>query len=87
MRAFGLAAEDVAAAPVEVWPDVWPSVLLLQRLRTQWRVGMGGAVGLDYSVMYRMMDRMELDKEAYDQLEADIQVMEEEVLAMLAEKD
>lgn len=48
---------------------------------------MGGAVGLDYSVMYRMMDRMELDKEAYDQLEADIQVMEEEVLAMLAEKD
>lgn len=48
---------------------------------------MGGAVGLDYSVMYRMMDRMGLDKDAYDQLEADIQVMEDEVLAMLAEKD
>lgn len=77
----------MAATPVEVWPDVWPAVLLLQRLRTQWRVGMGGAVGLDYSVMYRMMDRMELGKEAHDQLEADIQVMEEEVLAMLAEKD
>lgn len=66
---------------------MWPAVLLLQRLRTQWRVGMGGAVGLDYSVMYRMMDRMGLDKDAYDQLEADIQVMEDEVLAMLAEKD
>lgn len=48
---------------------------------------MGGAVGLDYSVMYRMMDRMELDKEAYDQLEADMQVMEDAVLAMLAEKE
>lgn len=60
-------------------------MLLLRRLRTQWRVGMGGAVGLDYSVMYWMMDRMELDKDAYDQLEADIQVMEDEVLAMLAE--
>lgn len=66
---------------------MWPAVLLLQRLRTQWRVGMGGAVGLDYGVMYRMMDRMELDKDAYNQLEADIQVMEDEVLAMLAEKD
>jgi hypothetical protein len=65
---------------------VWPAVLLLQRLRTQWRVGIGGAVGLDYSVMYRMMDRMGLDVEAYDQLEADIQVMENEVLAMLAEQ-
>ncbi|UDM18749.1 DUF1799 domain-containing protein [Vogesella sp. XCS3] len=80
-----MTADDVAAAPVEVWPDVWPAVLLLRRLRTQWRVGMGGAVGLDYSVMYWMMDRMELDKDAYDQLEADIQVMEDEVLAMLAE--
>ncbi len=65
---------------------MWPAVLLLQRLRTQWRVGIGGAVGLDYSVMYRMMDRMGLDVEAYDQLEADIQVMENEVLAMLAEQ-
>lgn len=45
-------------------------------MRTQWRVGMNGPTGLDYNVLYRKMDRMELTPEHYDGLEADIQFME-----------
>ena len=49
-------------------------------MRTQWRVGMGGPTGLDYSVLYRRMDRMGLTPEQYDQMEADIAVMESAAL-------
>lgn len=75
---------DYDNEPVAVWPDNWSAVQLFARMRTQWRVGAGGAVGLDYNVLYRMMDRMSLAAEAYDGLEHDIQLMEDEVLALLA---
>ena len=43
---------------------------------TQWRVGMNGPTGLDFNVLYRKMDRMGLSPDEYDQLEADVSVME-----------
>lgn len=61
---------------MEIWPDNLRAFELFSSMRTQWRVGMGGPTGLDYSVLYRRMDRMGLTPEQYDQMEADIAVME-----------
>lgn len=74
---------DLGDTSVEVWPDNQPALGLFLRLRTQWRVGPSGAVGLDYGVMYRMMDRLNLPADEYDALEADVVVMEAEALDMM----
>ncbi len=70
---------------VEVWPDNWQAVILFARMRTQWRVGFGGAVGLDYNVLYRMIGRLKLDDIEAEELEEDVQVMELEALRVMAE--
>jgi hypothetical protein len=88
LAAFGLTPEDVATEPVQVWPCCVRAVELFAHMRTQWRVGMGGATGLDYGVMYRRMDRMGLDPDEYDALEDDMRVMEAAALgAMHDNKD
>ncbi len=38
-----------AQKPFEVWPENWPAVEMFLRLRTQWIMGMGGPVGLNYA--------------------------------------
>lgn len=86
LAAFGMTLEDVAADPVDVWPENLPAFELFKFLGTQWRMAMGGATGLDYGVMYRKMERMNLSAEEYDQLEADMQVMEAVALACMHEK-
>ncbi|MEN7429156.1 DUF1799 domain-containing protein [Chromobacterium sp. TRC.1.1.SA] len=86
LDAFGLTAADLGQQQdMDVWPDNWQAVQLLNRMSTQWRVGFGGAMGLDYNVLYRMMDRLGLVPEEFDQLEADIQVMEMTVLEIRQE--
>lgn len=76
MKNLGLTPEDYASEVVEVWPENQRAYLLFSRMQTQWRVGAGGATGLDDNVLLRRMDRMGLGSEEYDELEADIQVME-----------
>ena len=44
---------------------------------------MGGAVGLDYGPMFHKMDRMNLTKEEYEEMEADMQTMEQEALNII----
>jgi hypothetical protein len=56
-------------------------------MSTQWRVGMSGATGLDYGVLYRKMDRLQLSEAEYDDLEEDVRTLESAALAcMRAEK-
>lgn len=69
-----------APSVVEVWPENWPAVELFIRVGTQWRVGMGGASGLDYSVVWKMIERMGLDKDDEDALFEDVRVLELESL-------
>lgn len=86
MAAFGLTAEDVAADPVDIWPDNLAAFEIFSFLGTQWRVGMSGATGLDYNVVYRKMDRLSLAPAEYDALERDIQIMESAALACMHQK-
>lgn len=72
---------------VEIWPDFVASVNLFYSLRTQWRMGASGAIGLDYNVLYRKMDRMGLTEERYEQLEYDLRVLEIAALKEINKKD
>jgi hypothetical protein len=86
LAAAGLTPEDVEPAPVELWADNMPAYLLFCGISTQWRCAAGGATGLDYNVLYRKMDRMNLAPDDYDWLEHDIQVMESAALEAMRPK-
>ncbi|RYF73784.1 MAG: hypothetical protein EOO22_08315 [Comamonadaceae bacterium] len=73
--------EDYEPNPVDVWPENHAAVLLFRRLQTQWNYvggGMGPSleVGLHYPSLFALMDRMGLSSREYDDLFADIQVLE-----------
>ncbi|WP_082306635.1 DUF1799 domain-containing protein [Mizugakiibacter sediminis] len=87
LEPYGLTADDYPPPSVELWPENWPAIQLFTRLSTQWRVGAGGPVGLDYGVLFHELDRMGLDTEAYDDLFASIRVIEGIALNELHKKD
>ena len=76
----------MAADPVDIWPDNLAAFEIFSFLGTQWRVGMSGATGLDYNVVYRKMDLLSLAPEEYDALECDIQIMEDAALVCMHQK-
>lgn len=80
-----MASADTART-IEVWPEIWPVFRLFCDLQTQWRSGPASLLGLDYNILYRRLDRMNLTPEQYDEWEADIQAMEYTALAVMNEK-
>ncbi|WLG43228.1 DUF1799 domain-containing protein [Pseudomonas sp. FP1740] len=84
MAMFGLTLDDIDDE-VEVWPDNWPAFRLFNALGTQWRTGPGGATGLDYSVVREVAILIGLKKRQIPELFPDLQVMEAEALAVMAE--
>ena len=83
MAAAGLTPEDFEGERTEVWPENEPAYFLFSALRTQWRIGMGGPTGLDHNVLLHRLDRMNLEDDEYEQLDADIRVMEAEALSVI----
>lgn len=80
---FGMTLDDVVTEPVDIWPENERAFELFVFMGTQWQAGMSGPVGLKYEVMFHKMDRMKLPEADYDQLEADMQVMERAALACM----
>ncbi|HMZ01470.1 MAG TPA: DUF1799 domain-containing protein [Burkholderiaceae bacterium] len=86
MAAWGLKASDFDHEYVEVWPETELAYSTFSRLGTQWRVGgMGSATGLDYTAVLAFIRTLRLPREQADELFEDIQVMEAEALAVMAE--
>jgi hypothetical protein len=67
----------------EVWPENAEALEWWFRLQTQWRVGMSGAVGMEYGVWMNLFDLYEVKDRR--QLFEDLQLMEFTVLDKLAE--
>lgn len=86
LAAFGLTAEDYEGDAVQVWPDTAAALALFSRLGTQWRIGMAGATGLDYTAALALLARKRLDPGAEDELFEDIRVMESAALAAMRAK-
>lgn len=87
LNAYGLTVDDFPPPEVDVWPENWPPLQLFIRLSTQWRTGPGGPVGLDYNVLFHEMDRQSLEPDAYDDMQAQIRVIELAALDELHKKD
>ena len=81
----GIAAVQ-AAKPVELWPENERAINLFTTLSTQWRIGMNGATGLDYSPFFARMDRMRLSDDDYEILFDDIRIIESEALQIMNKK-
>lgn len=86
LAAWGLQRSDYADKATEVWPENWPVYALWSRICNQWRVGMAGAIALDYGVLFHELDRADLDPDEYDERFYDIQVIESEALTIFAER-
>ena len=69
----------------EVLPDAWPAVSMFLRVQTQWRVGMGGVIGLDYGAVRWCfeLEQIENPRELLD----DLQVIEAKVVEILSQRD
>lgn len=80
-RAFGFPPD---IDDVEVVPDVWESCLVFSAMSTQWRVGMNGATGLDYSVIPNLLELLNIKNKAtvFD----DLRVMELKALELMNKK-
>ena len=74
--AAALAIANAAPTEVEVWPENWPAWCLYLRVATQWRYSWSGPTGLDYASVYPLLDRMDLSPQDWDQMLADLQVIE-----------
>jgi len=47
---------------------------------TQWRIGMNGPTGLDYNVLFRLMDEAKMSPEDWRSTFDDVRVMESAAL-------
>lgn len=75
-------------AEVAMWPANAESIGYFIEMGTQWRVGPGGFVGLDYNVFIALADRRGIKGEDFERLLADLQIMEDEaLLTMQAARD
>jgi hypothetical protein len=72
--------------PLYLWPENIPSWDLFQAVSTQWVVGMGGAVGLNYQGVEVVMRKRRIKRADECKLFADIQVMERATLNAWSER-
>lgn len=77
LAAIGLRPEDYAddEAAVEVWPENLAAYDLWIEVGDQWLMGPGGPVAINLMPVFHELDRMGLDKEAYDDMVLAIKTM------------
>lgn len=67
-----------------VWPENWPAVELFSRCMSQWRVTMGGVVGLDYGVVLQLMALYDVQDRR--RVLEEVQIMEERAVEIINER-
>lgn len=82
---FGLKLEEIPDDEIDVWDINWNTFCLFDSMRTQWRVGMGGATGLDYSSLPAVAKMLGIKKKELQDMFSDIQAMENEALITMGE--
>ncbi|MCL6701176.1 DUF1799 domain-containing protein [Pseudomonas sp. T1.Ur] len=69
----------------EVWPDNWSAFRLFEAMSTQWRTGMGGASGLDYSALPPVASMLGIKRRELSEAFHDVRVMEAEAMLVMSE--
>jgi hypothetical protein len=85
---LGLALPEPASDPdlFEVWEENWQALEIFLKVQTQWRVGMGGLIGLDYSAVAWVL-RLVAPEDQHLTLLDDLQTMERAVLSLIAKQE
>lgn len=76
---------DIPEEEYEVWSDNWPAFLLFEAMSTQWRVGTGGATGLDYNALPPVASMLGMKRREIPGVFHDIRVMEAEAMLVMSE--
>lgn len=76
-----------AQKPIPVWPENRQAVIVFRAMDTQWRAGMGGYTGLDYSALAEVWKRTHTKRRDRDRVFADLRVLESAALATIHAKD
>lgn len=82
---FGLKLEEIPPEEIEVWDINWKAFSVFHTMQSQWRVGMGGATGLDYNAIPAVCKMLGFKKKDMRDMFPDIQVMENEALITMGE--
>lgn len=80
LAVLGLLREDIEPDPLEIWPENLPALGVFIAMRTQWRSGPSGPVGLDYNVLPIVMDWEGVDQALRSDIFAAIRSMERAAL-------
>lgn len=81
-----LVFEDETEPGERIWPCNWEAVMLFVDLSTQWRSGMGGAIGLDYAAVEATMRLQDIARSRRADLFQRVRIMEAAALPVLNEK-
>ena len=82
---LGITFEDEPVSDdFEVNPENWEAVMMFLRVQTQFRTDNGYVVGLDYNVLFKVME-LEKIKNPLDVLE-DVQIIEARIIELLSER-
>lgn len=80
MAGTGLKPKHYPEPKVVVWAESWEAVQIFSRISTQWRVGPGGPIGLDYTVIYHELDRAGLAGDDYETTLGALRIIEQAAL-------
>lgn len=64
-------------AAYPVWAELWPVVRVFLAMRTQWRAGPAGAIGMDYRALPHCGERLPRRRRAFME---DLRTMERAIL-------
>ena len=85
---MGLELPEAASDPdlFEVWEENWQALGIFLKVQTQWRVGMAGLIGLDYSAVAWVL-KLVASEDQHLALLDDLQIMERAVLSLIAKEE
>lgn len=69
--------------PLDIWPENWPALLVYDAMRTQWSVGMAGAIGLRYEALPLALEMQGIARADWPDTIAGVRAMEAETLRLL----
>lgn len=81
---MGLKWSDIADQfEVGVWPENADAVSVFASMTTQWRVGPGGVIGLDYGALPEVMRMRGISRSRWPEVFDDIRIMEDTALGWM----
>ena len=83
---YGLTLDDLGDTAAQVWPENLPAVNAFIALSTQWRVGMAGATGIDYTAVPTVLRLTGLPRADWPDAFDGLRIMEAEALEIMRER-